>query len=199
LAVCGRFFAAIDILVRTLEARDAYTCGHSLRVRRYCLLLAEARALGPRERWQIGLAAKLHDIGKVGIPESVLNKPGPLTDEERRLVQRHPVLGEQILAPMVRSRAVLAAVRGHHERLDGGGYPDGLAGASISRAARVLAIGDCFDALTSARAYRAALPPSQALDVLRAGAGSQFDPGLVETFAQVVCRLPAPRPVRVTA
>jgi len=191
LQACALVFAAIDSLVRALEARDAYTCGHSLRVRRYCLRLAEALGLGPRQRWRISLAAKLHDIGKVAIPRTILNKPGPLTDEERRVVQRHPVIGERLLLPVIGSRAVLAAVRGHHERLDGSGYPDGLAGSDIPLEARILAIGDCFDALTSSRAYRAPLPRTDALGVLRQAAGSQFDPVLVETFARVQKGLPA--------
>src|SRR5262249_10578881 len=127
----------------------------------------------------------LHDIGKVGIPESILNKPDRLTAEEYRLVCDHPVIGESILSPVVRDPVVLAAIRHHHERLDGKGYPDGLWGAQVPLLAGIIAIGDCFDALTSNRAYRNALPEDDALEVLRAGAGSQFDPEFVRVFLAV--------------
>jgi response regulator RpfG family c-di-GMP phosphodiesterase len=179
------FLSAVDSLVRTLEERDPCTAGHSRRVRRHALGLAGALGLGGRERKRLLLAAKLHDIGKIGIPEAILNKPGALTGDEQRVVREHPVIGERILRPVVRSRAVLAAVRGHHERLDGTGYPDGLKGAQIPLLARVLAVADCFDALTSARAYRPALPVREALDVLRAGAGKQFDPEFVRALAEI--------------
>lgn len=176
------FLSAIDSLVRTLEARDAYTSGHSLRVRDYAMRLATALELGPRQRKQISLAAKLHDIGKLGLPETILNKEGPLTEAEAAAVQEHPEIGERILTPIIRSRAVLAAIRGHHERYDGSGYPDRLAGEEISLHARIIAIADCFDAVTSSRAYRQAIPHAEALEVIRAGAGTQFDPRLVPVF-----------------
>src|SRR4029077_19378264 len=140
------------------EARDAYTSGHSLRVRLYSLKLADALGLNPRERKLLSLAATLHDIGKVGIPEAVLNKPGPLNEQEYRVIQEHPVIGERILTPIIRNKTVLAVIRGHHERMDGRGYPDGLAGTEIHLLARVLTVADCFDAMTTSRAYRGALP-----------------------------------------
>jgi response regulator RpfG family c-di-GMP phosphodiesterase len=183
------FLSAIDSLVRTMETRDPYTAGHSLRVRRYALLLADTIGLEPRQRKQLSLAAKLHDIGKVGIPDAILYKPGRLTPEEERIVADHPVIGERILAPVIRNRDVLAAIRGHHERLDGGGYPDGLRGDQIPLLARLVTLPDCFDALTTSRAYRAALPVDAALDILKAGAGSQFDPDLVRPFIALAPRL----------
>lgn len=176
------FLSAIDSLVRTLEARDPYTTGHSFRVRRYALRMADVLGLALPMRKQLSLAAKLHDIGKVGVPEAILNKPGRLTPEEQRVVAEHPVIGERILAPIIRSRTILAAIRGHHEHLDGSGYPDGLRGDAIPMLARLISVADCFDALTSSRAYRDALAPAQALDVLRAGAGTQFDPEFVRAF-----------------
>jgi response regulator RpfG family c-di-GMP phosphodiesterase len=179
------FFSAIDSLVRTLEARDPYTIGHSLRVRRYSLRLAQAVGLDRRQRRQLSLAAKLHDIGKVGIPETILNKPSPLTGAEYGLVREHPVIGERILSPIIRSPAILAAIRGHHERLDGSGYPDGLKGSRLPVLARIIAIVDCFDALTSSRAYRDALPICDALELLRAGAGTQFEPAFVRAFIEI--------------
>jgi putative nucleotidyltransferase with HDIG domain len=176
------FLSAIDSLIRTLEARDAYTSGHSLRVRRYAMALARRIDMPARQRKQLSLAAKLHDIGKVGLPESILNKPGSLTPEEFDLVKKHPVLGVDILRPIIRNADVLAAIRGHHERFNGGGYPDGLRGEDIPFLARVLSVADCFDALTSSRAYREALPFRAAMDVICGAAGTQFDPVLVRAF-----------------
>jgi putative nucleotidyltransferase with HDIG domain len=180
------FASAITSLVRVVEERDPYTAGHSRRVRAYALHLAAALGLERRLRKQLSLAAMLHDIGKVGIPDGILHKPERLTAEEDRIIRSHPEVGERILSPIVRSRAVLAAIRGHHERLDGSGYPDGLAGEQVPLLARLIAIPDCYDALTTARSYRAALPPHEALAIVQAGAGSQFDPLFVRTFLRMV-------------
>ena len=180
------FLSAIDSLVRTMEERDPYTAGHSLRVRCYALRLADALGVPARQRKLLSLAAKLHDIGKVGVPEAVLNKPAALTDEEYHLVREHPVIGERILTPIIRNPEVLAGIRGHHERLDGTGYPDGLSGARIPLLARLISIPDCFDALTTSRAYRAAMPLSRAVEILRAGAGVHFEPEFVYTFVDNV-------------
>jgi HD-GYP domain-containing protein (c-di-GMP phosphodiesterase class II) len=182
------FLSAIDSLVRALEARHPDTCGHSLRVRSHALRLARALGWDRRRRRQLALAAQLHDIGKVGVAEGVLCKAGPLTDAERRAVEAHAATGERVLAPVVRSRRVLAAVRGHHERYDGGGYPDGLVGEAVPPMARVIALADCYDALTSRRAYRGPLPWTEALEIIRAGAGTQFDPALVPVFLEVMSR-----------
>jgi response regulator RpfG family c-di-GMP phosphodiesterase len=179
------FLSAIDSLVCTLEARDPYTTGHSLRVRWWALRLAGVLGLEPRQRKLLSLAAKLHDIGKVGVPEAILNKPARLNDEEYRRVKEHPLIGERILRPVIRNREVLAGVRGHHERFDGKGYPDGLQGPDIPELARVIAVVDCFDALTSSRSYREALPMAQALRVIRDGAGTWFDPAIVQAFVTV--------------
>ncbi|HTU21543.1 MAG TPA: HD domain-containing phosphohydrolase [Gemmataceae bacterium] len=182
------FLSAIASLVRTVEERDPYTAGHARRVRAYALQLAAALGLDRRRR-QVGLAAMLHDIGKVGIPDAILHKPDRLNPEEDRIIRGHPEVGERILAPIVRSAAVLAAIRGHHERLDGRGYPDGLQGEQIPLLARVIAIPDCYDALTTSRAYRSALPKEEALAILEAGAGSHFDPALVRTFLRIAPEL----------
>jgi HD-GYP domain-containing protein (c-di-GMP phosphodiesterase class II) len=151
-------------------------------VRGYALRLGEAVGLDSRQRRLLSLAAKLHDIGKVGVPDAILHKPAALDADEDRVVREHPVIGERILAPVIRHREVLAAIRGHHERLDGRGYPDGLRGEAVPLLARLIAIPDCFDALTTSRAYRAALPAGQALAILDAGAGSHFDPEFVRAF-----------------
>ncbi len=186
------FLSAIDSLVRTIEERDSYTAGHSRRVRSYALLLGQALGLDDRQARQLSLAAKLHDIGKVGVPEAILNKPAALTLAEHLLIREHPIIAERILASIVRSRAVLAGIRGHHERLDGTGYPDGLKGSQIPLLARVIAVVDSFDALTSARAYRAPLSAGQALETLQAAAGSHFQPEFVRAFVALAPRLPAP-------
>jgi putative two-component system response regulator len=183
--VRGTFLSAIASLVRTVEERDPYTAGHSRRVRFFALQLADAIGLPDRERKLLSLAATLHDIGKVAIPDAILNKPGALTKEEEAAVRQHPVIGERILTPIVRNRRILAGIRGHHERMDGSGYPDGLRGDQIPFLARLIAIPDCFDALTTSRAYRAALPLSQAMGILCAGAGSHFDPDLVRIFLRL--------------
>ena len=176
------FLSAVTSLARTVEERDSYTAGHARRVRDYCLALGSAIGLDRKQLARLRLAAQLHDIGKVAVPDAILNKPGRLTAEEFAIVQQHPVTGERILAPIVRNREVLAAIRGHHERLDGSGYPDGLKGDNIPLMARLIAIPDCFDAVTTSRAYRGALAIDTALEILRAGAGTHFDPVLVEAF-----------------
>jgi putative two-component system response regulator len=188
------FLSAIASLVRTVEERDHYTAGHSRRVRRYALHLAAALGLERRQRKQLSLAAKLHDIGKVGIPDGILHKPARLTPAEEHIVRGHPEMGERILAPVVRNREVLAAIRGHHEWIDGSGYPDGLAGGQVPLLARLIAIPDCFDALTTSRAYRPALPLREALSIMETGAGSHFDPVFVRVFLRLVPSLPLEPP-----
>jgi len=184
------FLSAIDSLVRTLEARDPYTSGHSLRVRDYAGRLAAALDFPERLAKKLRLAAKLHDIGKVGMPEGILNKTTPLTVREIVEMRDHPVIGERILSPIIRSRSVLRGIRNHHERWDGGGYPDGLSGDAIPLLARIIAVADCFDALTSVRAYRASLPFEPALEVLELEAGAHFDPALVPVFVELIRNQP---------
>jgi putative two-component system response regulator len=186
LRVRRTFLSAIESLVRTMEERDPYTAGHSRRVRAYSLRLGRALGLDDRQLRELSLAAKLHDIGKVGVPEAILNKPGPLNPAECEEVRKHPIIGERILHSIVRNRTVLAAIRGHHERIDGNGYPDGLKGAKIPLLARVITVADCYDALTSARAYRAPLSSAKALAELRATTGTHFQPEFVRAFVGLV-------------
>jgi response regulator RpfG family c-di-GMP phosphodiesterase len=193
LRVRRTFLSAIDSLVRTMEERDTYTAGHSRRVRAYSLLLARALGLDDRQRRELSLAAKLHDIGKVGVPEAVLHKLEPLTLAETMIVREHPVIGERILSSIIRNRNVLAAIRSHHERIDGTGYPDGLKGTQIALLARIIAVADSFDALTSARPYRGPLSVGQALESLQASAGTHFQPEFVRAFVDVARRLPIAR------
>ncbi len=164
--------------LRTLQAHDPETVGHCWRVRWHALRLAVALGLGRGARRQLALAAVLHDVGKLEVPRAVLQKPGRLTAEESLRVQRHSVAGERLLAADVRDPVVLAAIRHHHERHDGAGYPDRLPGERIPLLARVLALVDCYDAMRSDRPYRPGLSRAAALAAVRQGAGTQFDPCL---------------------
>jgi response regulator RpfG family c-di-GMP phosphodiesterase len=186
------FLSAIESLNLALEARDAYTNGHSFRVRRYSVALGRKLGLPRSQLRRVALAARLHDIGKVGVPEAILTKSGPLTREEIAEMQKHPVIGEQILRPIIRDRGVLAGIRLHHERIDGRGYPDGLRGEAIPLVARLISVADCFDALTSARPYRNALSLPEAVAVLRDAAGTQLDAAFVGAFLQIVLAPNAP-------
>jgi response regulator RpfG family c-di-GMP phosphodiesterase len=176
------FLSAIDSLVRAMEERDPCTAGHALRVRDLALRLGHALGLQQPQIKQLSLAAKLHDVGKVGVPEAILHKQGPLTPQEDRIIREHPLIGERVLRPIIRSRAVLAGIRSHHERIDGAGYPDGLKGDAIPILARIISIVDCYDALTTSRAYREPLPAAEALEHIQTGAGTQFEAEFVQAF-----------------
>jgi putative nucleotidyltransferase with HDIG domain len=173
-------------LASALETKDTGTREHSQRVQRYAMELA--RAVSPEVADDRGASYGflLHDVGKIGIPDEILMKPGPLTPEERRLMQTHTVLGEQMLGGVAFLRdQALKIVRSHHERWDGSGYPDGLAGDEIPVGARLFAVADSLDAMTSDRPYRAGLPWEHARDEITAQAGHQFDPDIVDAFRQV--------------
>jgi len=178
------FLGAIKSLSSALEAKDQYTKGHSERVSRVAAEIARAVGVGRDEVRRIRLAGRLHDIGKIGVREDVLSKPSALSDAEYKHVQTHPIVGERILAPTLIDAETVRMVRHHHEHYSGGGYPDGLAGSAIPFGARVLAVADAFDALSSDRPYRARLGPDDALKVLREGEGEQWQPTLVEALAQ---------------
>jgi len=175
----------VGALASALESKDTGTRAHSQRVQQYAIELS--RVVAPEF---VGEPAAeygflLHDVGKIGIPDSVLQKPGPLTVEERRLMQTHTVLGEQVLGGVAFLRGEgLRIVRSHHERWDGGGYPDGLAGDEIPLSARVFSVADTLDAMTSNRPYRRAQPWEAARDEIARLAGTQFDPGVVDAFRE---------------
>jgi putative nucleotidyltransferase with HDIG domain len=183
------FLGAIQSLCSALEAKDDYTRGHSERVSRIATAIGRAIGLAPRDLRRVRLAARLHDIGKIGVKEGVLSKPGGLADDERRHIHIHPVLGEHILAPVLRDREMVRIVRHHHESYAGGGYPDDLQRSAIPLGARILAVADAFDALTSDRPYRPRLPLDAAIGILREGAGSQWQPTLVETLERRLDRV----------
>jgi putative two-component system response regulator len=177
----------VQTLVHALEAKDAYTSGHSSRVSRYAVKTAVRLGYTADRLEHIRLGGELHDIGKIGTREDILNKPGPLTPEEFEHIKAHAPLGERILAPFLsESPMVLRIVRHHHERLDGGGFPDGLSGADIPHEARVVAVVDAFDAMTTNRAYRPSRTPADAVAELRQCAGTHFDREIVEAFLSAV-------------
>jgi HD-GYP domain-containing protein (c-di-GMP phosphodiesterase class II) len=169
-------------LIGAVEARDAYTHGHSARVAELSVQVGLRLGLRPAALRTLAEGAYLHDVGKVGIPDHVLNKPGALSNEERAWIQQHPIVGSDIVGRAPSLRDALAVIRQHHERYDGQGYPDGLAGEEISLYARIVAVADVWDALTSDRAYRAAWPPDRALGHLEAGRGTHFDPRCLDAF-----------------
>lgn len=171
-------------LVGVLDARDEYTCGHSDRVASMARLLATCSGLSPAECETVYLSGLLHDLGKVGITDDVLLKPGRLTDEEFAKIKEHPQRGYDILKRLEPLKDMLPGVLHHHESWDGSGYPHGLAGEEIPQIARILAIADTFDAITSNRPYRAGLPPVKAANILREGAGQQWDAELIDTFLE---------------
>jgi putative nucleotidyltransferase with HDIG domain len=177
----ARKIALLERLSGALESRDLYTHGHSRRVMRHSYRIARQLGLSASDAARIRTAAALHDVGKIETPREVLNKPGRLTDEEFRVIQRHPVDGAQLVEELGDDE-LTAMVRHHHERLDGGGYPDGLVGGAIPLGARVIAVADTFDALTSNRPYRTGCRHKKALDILRAEAGTQLDPDVVAAF-----------------
>lgn len=177
------FLQGVQMLARALEAKDAYTRGHSVRVSQYAVGTAQRLGFGGGSLDGIRLGGELHDIGKIGTREAVLHKPGILTDDEFRQISEHPILGERMLLPLAQeSPDVLRIVRSHHERLDGRGFPDGLRGEKIPIEARIVAVADSFDAMTTERPYRDSRTPEAAVTELRRVAGTQLDPDAVEAF-----------------
>ncbi len=177
--------ATIQALAAAVDAKDSYTEGHSRRVAGYGAQLAKAVGLTPKEIEQVFMSGTLHDVGKIGIPDSILRASGRLSDEDRATMEMHPVLGFAIVSKAPQLHDLLPGIRSHHERWDGAGYPDGLIGEAIPLMARILSIADSFDAMTSDRPYRKGLSTQYALGEIRAGAGTQFDPVLAETFVSI--------------
>lgn len=178
---------AAHALATAVEAKDEYTAGHATRVTAYALTIAEVT--GHIDPVRFRLAGDLHDVGKIGVPDNVLNKAGRLSNEEFELVRKHPRTGAHILEPLIDDPLVLGVVRWHHERWDGRGYPDGLRGEEIPLSARVLAVADTLDAMTSHRAYRRGVPWPEVVAEIRRCAGAQFDPEVVRAFDACLPRL----------
>jgi HD-GYP domain-containing protein (c-di-GMP phosphodiesterase class II) len=166
--------------VTVLEAKDRYTSGHSQRVGQYSAALG--RATGLSEAEVLNRSAQLHDIGKIAVHDFILKKPGKLTDEERRLFNTHPSIGEHLVQTLDFLKTARPLIRHHHERFDGGGYPDGLKGDQIPRLVRIITIADSYDAMTSERPYRPAMSTETAAAEIRRCAGNQFDKDLAEAF-----------------
>jgi response regulator RpfG family c-di-GMP phosphodiesterase len=180
------FLNAITALAYALEAKDEYTSGHSQRVAEISVAIAGELNMPPDDINKIRLAGSVHDIGKIGVRGSVLNKPDKLTDSEFDEIKRHCEIGEHILGPVIDSQEVLKTVRHHHERYDGTGYPDGLKGKQIPLGARILAIADTYDAMTSERPYRTAMSTEIACAEIEHCKGAQFDPAVTDVFLKVV-------------
>lgn len=183
----------VQTLALVVEAKDEYTRYHLERCRDYGVALTESIAPELNSP-ELHYGFLLHDIGKIGVPEAILSKTGPLSNEEMRLMRTHPLIGVQIIAPMKRilSDRTIEVVRHHHERFDGSGYPDKLRGEEIPMSARIFAVVDAFDAMTTDRPYRRALPVEEAIRRLDAGSGYQFDPEVVGAFTKLMAeRAPA--------
>jgi len=180
------YLATIESLALAIDAKDQYTHQHILRVRRYAVATARHMGITGLELEAINTGALLHDIGKLGVPEYVLLKPGRLTDEEFAKIKEHPQIGADILHPVQFPAPVLPVVRSHHEKWDGTGYPDGLRGEEIPRTARILAVADVYDALTSSRSYRSAWTHERACEVITKDRGTHFDPVVADAFLEII-------------
>lgn len=183
-----RFHDTVTALAEAVEKRDPYTAGHVQRVVYYAVMLGAELGWDRESLDRLRISATLHDIGKIGVPDRVLGKDGPLDDEEASLMRRHPVDGAEIVGRIGELRGVLGGVRSHHERLDGRGYPDGLLDGQIPGEARVIAVADTFDAMTTDRPYRRALTAADAAAEIRAGTGTQFCPEVAAAFERLMLR-----------
>ncbi len=175
----------LTALARAIDAKSAWTAGHSERVTNLALKMAHAMGLPEKSLQIIHRGGLLHDIGKIGTPPNILDKPSKLDPEEMQIMQDHVRIGVRILDPISCFREALPMVAQHYEWFDGSGYPAGLAGENISLHARILAVADCFDAMVSDRPYRKGIPKQQALQILRHGSGTQFDPKVIEVFGRL--------------
>jgi putative nucleotidyltransferase with HDIG domain len=183
--VHGLMMGLLHSLTSAVDAKDAYTCGHSERVALLGKTLAQEFGLDDHQVERIYMAGLLHDVGKIGVPEAVLRKPGKLTMEEFEQMKRHPAIGAKILHDVKQIQDIIPGVLHHHERFDGRGYPDGLSGHNIPLMGRIICLADCFDAMTSTRTYRKAMPLEVTLADIRRCSGTQFDPALTEAFLRI--------------
>lgn len=178
----------ITTIANTLDAKDEYTKGHSERVADYCVAIAQQKMWSAQECADLHKIALLHDVGKIGVPDAVLKKQEPLSDDEFLQIKQHTLIGANILKDITTLRYLSVGARSHHERFDGTGYPQGLKGCEIPEVARIIGIADAFDAMTSDRCYRTRLPSDIARSRLLQGAGNQFDPDLVSLFLNLLDR-----------
>jgi len=180
------YFETISALAASIEAKDPYTRGHSQRVTTYCTAIANAMNLPEEQKRIIQYAAVLHDVGKIGISDSIIGKPSPLTDEEFKTIKKHPEIGDDIASSITFLKGGRKLIRHHHERYDGKGYPDGLAGEEISLVARIASVADSYDAMATNRPYDEAWPKEKTIARLLEVAGSQLDPKIVDVFVDLL-------------
>ena len=176
----------VQALVNTIDAKDSYTNGHSTRVAKYAVMLAERLGYSGEKLEHLQYTALLHDIGKIGVPKEIINKPTRLTDEEYEIIKTHPVIGSKILQEISEIPDIAIGARWHHERFDGKGYPDGLQGYEIPETARIIGVADAYDAMTSNRSYRNYLPQEKVRDEIEKGKGTQFDPQIAELMLELI-------------
>lgn len=181
----------IFALAKAVDAKDSYTEAHTERVAGRARLLGRFAGLGDEELDDLYRGGMIHDIGKIGVPDAILLKPGPLDPDEMEAMRRHPLIGEEIARPLRSAAKLLEIIRHHHENFDGTGYPDGLSATDIPLVARIVAISDAYDAMISDRPYRRGMSHKTAVEILTGGAGSQWDPKLVEMFVRALLE---PRP-----
>lgn len=187
LASSQRLFGeTVMALAKTIDAKDAYTRGHSQRVGRYARHITYKLGWPDEEQQKIYFMGLLHDIGKIGVPEAIINKPDKLTDEEYDKIKQHTVIGSEILSLVAEFPELTIGARAHHERFDGKGYPDGIAGQAIPVYARIIAVADAYDAMTSKRSYRDVLPQNVVRAEIMKGRGSQFDPQFSDVMVQII-------------
>lgn len=180
------YLEAVQSLAIALEEKDYYTHGHSSRVSKISEAIGREMGFDEKGLRILRLGGLLHDIGKIGIPDSILNKPGKLTKEEFDIIKTHPAEGERILKPIIKEEGILHIVRHHHEMLDGSGYPDGLKGKEIPLPARIATVADVFDAMTSERAYRKPIEKEKVINHMLSETGKHFDPSVMDAFVKVV-------------
>ncbi|MDD5680223.1 MAG: HD-GYP domain-containing protein [Candidatus Omnitrophica bacterium] len=178
--------AAMKALIMSEEARDPYTSGHSRRVTEYAVAIARKIGMGEVPAKHIEYAGYLHDIGKIGISDAILNKEGRLSDEEWQVIRKHPNTALEILNPLKFLPEEKVIIKYHHERYDGNGYPDGLKGENIPMGARIMAVADSFDAMNSRRPYREALSKDKIISELKTARGTQLDPAIVDVFLDII-------------
>ena len=175
----------VQTLAKTIDAKDAYTNGHSERVAEYSREIAKRYGYDEDRQEEIYIMGLLHDVGKIGVPDSIINKPGRLTDEEYEMIKKHPMMGAEILTTISEMPKLVTGARWHHERFDGRGYPDGLKGEAIPEEARIIAVADAYDAMTSHRSYRDVIPQEKVRQEIENGMGTQFD----ERFARIMLEM----------
>ena len=176
----------VHTLSKTIEAKDQYTKGHSTRVAQYSVMIGEKYGYDKQKLKQLEYAALLHDVGKIGVADTIINKPGRLTDEEFAEMKKHPVIGSEILSEISEIPDVAVGARWHHEKYDGTGYPDQMKGEDISEISRIIAVADAYDAMTSNRSYRDCLDQEVVRKEIERGIGKQFDPKFARIMLEVI-------------